>query len=68
MHDLLARAIAAHGGLDRWNTFKRVTVTLVTGGDLWPMKGLEQDPNPREETLTLHSDFQLLGAEERKPL
>jgi hypothetical protein len=23
MHDLLARAIAAHGGLDCWNTFKR---------------------------------------------
>jgi hypothetical protein len=56
MNDLLAQAIAAHGGLDRWNTFKRVTVTLVTGGGLWPMKGLEQDPNPREETVTLHEE------------
>ena len=56
MNDLLARAIAAHGGLDRWNTFKRMTVTLVTGGGLWPMKGLEQDPNPREETVTLHEE------------
>ncbi|GHO81531.1 hypothetical protein KSD_93020 [Ktedonobacter sp. SOSP1-85] len=56
MHDLLARAIAAHGGLDRWNTFKGVTATIVTGGGLWPMKGLEQDPNPREETVTLHEE------------
>ncbi|BCL79223.1 hypothetical protein ccbrp13_16880 [Ktedonobacteria bacterium brp13] len=56
MHDLLARVIAAHGGLDRWNTFKRVTATIVTGGGLWPMKGLEQDPNPREETVTLHEE------------
>lgn len=31
-HDLLAQAIAAHGGLDRWNTFKGVTATVVTGG------------------------------------
>jgi len=56
MHDLLARAIAAHGGLDRWNTFKGVTATIVTGGGLWPMKGLEQDPNPREATVTLHEE------------
>ncbi len=56
MNDLLARAIAAHGGLDRWNTFKRMTATVVTGGGLWPMKGLEQDPNPREETVTLHEE------------
>jgi hypothetical protein len=37
MNDLLSRAIATQVGLDRWNKFNRVTVTFVTGGDLWPM-------------------------------
>lgn len=53
-NDLLARAIDAHGGLDRWSKFNRVTATVVGGGGLWPMKGLAQDPNPREVTVTLH--------------
>jgi hypothetical protein len=56
MNDLLARAIAAHGGLDRWNKFKSVTATFVGGGGLWPMKGLEDDPNPHEVTVTLHEE------------
>lgn len=34
MNDLLARAIAAHGGLERWNTFTKVTATVVAGGGL----------------------------------
>jgi hypothetical protein len=54
VNDLLERAIAAHGGLDRWNKFNRVTATVVGGGGLWPMKGLAQDPNPREVTIMLH--------------
>ena len=54
MNDLLARVIAAHGGLERWNTFNKVTATVVAGGGLRPMKGLENDPNPRERTVTLH--------------
>jgi hypothetical protein len=32
MHDLLERVLAAHGGLDRWNTFNEVRTTVVTGG------------------------------------
>nr|ALV86498.1 hypothetical protein [uncultured bacterium 20] len=31
MNDLLDRAIAAHGGLDRWNRFESVTATIVSG-------------------------------------
>jgi hypothetical protein len=27
MNDLLERAVAAHGGLDRWNKFKKVIQT-----------------------------------------
>jgi len=56
MNDLLARAIAAHGGLDRWNKFKKVTATYIGGGGLWPMKGLEVIPNPAEVTVTLHEE------------
>jgi hypothetical protein len=56
MNDLLARVIAAHGGLERWNTFNKVTATVVAGGGLRPMKGLENDPNPRERTVTLHEE------------
>lgn len=41
MNDLLAQAIAAHGGLDRWNKFHKITTTIVGGGGLWPMKGLD---------------------------
>jgi len=32
MNDLLANAVAAHGGLDRWSAVETVTVTVVTGG------------------------------------
>jgi len=56
MNDLLARAIAAHGGLDRWNTFNRVSATIIAGGGLLPMKGLEADTNPLEVTVTLHEE------------
>jgi hypothetical protein len=56
MNDLLAQAIAAHGGLDRWNKFNKITTTIVGGGGLWPMKGADLDPNPREMTVTLHEE------------
>jgi len=56
LNELLTRVIAAHGGLDRWNQFTRVTVTMIGGGGLWPMKGLESDPTPRETTVTLHEE------------
>ena len=44
MNDFLARVTTAHGGLDRWNKFKKVTATYV--GGLWPMKGLEVSDQP----------------------
>jgi hypothetical protein len=56
MNDLLARAIAAHGGLDRWDTFNRVSATIIAGGGLLPMKGLEANTNPLEVTVTLHEE------------
>jgi hypothetical protein len=39
MNDLLARAVAAHGGLDRFNRFKTVSAVLAIGGTLWLLKG-----------------------------
>jgi hypothetical protein len=46
MDDLLARAIAAHGGFDRSNKFNKVTAAVVPAAGWWPMKGLELDLNP----------------------
>jgi hypothetical protein len=57
MNDLLAQAIAAHGGLDRWNNFHKITTTIVGGGGLWPMKGADLDPSPREMTVMLHEEW-----------
>jgi hypothetical protein len=40
MNDLVERAIAAHGGLARWQMLKRLTVTAVNGGGLFALKGM----------------------------
>lgn len=40
MNDLARLAIAAHGGLDTWRQFSRVTARLVNGGALWHLKGV----------------------------
>src|SRR5712692_7220348 len=56
MSDLLDDVIAAHGGLTRWKAFTTVRATIVTGGAFWGMKGLVQDPNPREMTVWLHEE------------
>src|SRR5215469_11097662 len=45
-----------HGGLDRWNKFKKVTATYIGDGGLWPMKGLGVFPHPIEVTVTLHEE------------
>ena len=54
MSELLAEVFAAHGGLERWNAFEAVTASIVTGGDLWGIKGLVQDSDPREMFVSLH--------------
>jgi hypothetical protein len=46
-HPLLIDVLAAHGGLDRWRTFSQITATVVSGGSLWAMKGIEIDAAPR---------------------
>ena len=56
MIPLLANVIEAHGGLRRWNAHKRLTATIVTGGDLWALKGVDQDQAPRTIRIDLHRE------------
>jgi NAD(P)-dependent dehydrogenase (short-subunit alcohol dehydrogenase family) len=39
MNDILALAIAAHGGQRHWDAMRTVTVELLIGGALWDLKG-----------------------------
>src|SRR6266852_4890276 len=56
MNKLLADIIGAHGGIDRWNAYEKVEATIVSGGGLFPLKGLIQDSNPRRMTVWLHEE------------
>src|SRR5260370_35063161 len=56
MGELLGLVLRAHGGLDRWSKFNKVSATIVAGGGLLPMKGLEVDPKPLEGTATTHEE------------
>jgi len=49
--ELLPEVLQAHGGLDRWNSFETVQATIVTGGQLFVMKGTPQDSTPRRMTV-----------------
>jgi hypothetical protein len=40
MNGLLANAIEAHGGLERWKQFTGIEVDLVSGGELLDRKGV----------------------------
>lgn len=39
MNDLLATAVAAHGGAARWNRIRAITVDATIGGAFWQIKG-----------------------------
>ena len=47
---LLAEALEAHGGLDRWRTHEGLSSTIVSGGILWGVKGIDMPPIPRVAT------------------
>jgi hypothetical protein len=53
---LLHEVVSAHGGLQRWRQVQTVRATIVTGGKLWGMKGLVQDPQPRQMTVAAHTE------------
>jgi hypothetical protein len=56
MNALLASILDAHGGLDRWKGFETVDATIVSGGGLFPLKGVPQDAQPRRMTVWLHEE------------
>src|SRR4051812_40911937 len=39
MNDLLDSAVAAHGGLDRWNETGSISFDAAIGGAFWHIKG-----------------------------
>jgi hypothetical protein len=39
MNELLESAVAAHGGLNRWNDIRSITVDASITGAVWPVKG-----------------------------
>ncbi|UUN30870.1 hypothetical protein [Streptomyces sp. FIT100] len=56
MDDLLTRVIRAHGGSARWKELSEVRAAIVSGGDLFAVKGVPQDSAPREMTVRLHEE------------
>jgi hypothetical protein len=56
MNELLAKIIDAHGIMERWNGHEKVDATIVSGGGLFPLKGVPQDSNPRRMTVLLHEE------------
>jgi hypothetical protein len=68
-NELLQRALEAHGGLDRWSSFSTVRATIVTGGQLFGMKGTPQDPTPRRMTVATNREWASLtpfGADDQR--
>jgi hypothetical protein len=56
MNALLSEALEAHGGLHRWSQLSSVCTTIISGGDLFVIKGLPQDSMPRQMTAWLHEE------------
>jgi hypothetical protein len=56
MNELLGEILEAHGGLERWNEYERVEATIVSGGGLFPLKGVPQDSSPRRMAVWLHEE------------
>jgi hypothetical protein len=55
--DLLAGVLAAHGGLDRWRDYREATATITSGGEFFVLKGMPQDPTPRQMRVALHEQW-----------
>lgn len=53
---LLTDIIEAHGGMNRWNQFGKIEAQIVSGGKLFEMKSVPQDPTPRQMTVWLHEE------------
>ena len=54
MTQLLAEIIDGHGGIGKWNSYKKVEATIVSGGGFFPLKGIPSDLSPRRMSVWLH--------------
>ena len=66
---LLQKVLEAHGGLNRWSSFSTVHATIVTGGQLFEMKGTPQDATPRRMTVSTNNEWASLkpfGADDQR--
>ena len=71
MNKLLAGILDAHGGMDRWKGYEKVEAMIVSGGGLFPFKGVMQDSSPRRMTVWLHeerSSVQPYGAPDQRTI
>lgn len=48
MNELLSEVIKAHGGLDRWSQFDKLSATIIGGGAFWGLKSLTRDEDQRQ--------------------
>jgi len=58
---LLDEVLAAHGGIARWRQLKGLASTIVTGGRLWSLKGIDMDRTPRRATTDFHRQWTQVG-------
>ena len=56
MASLLEQILEVHGGLDRWRRFSKVEADIVTGGGLFPLKGLMPDLSTRRMSVWLREE------------
>lgn len=57
MNPLLADAIQAHGGLDRWRQHRTLSARFKVDGDLLALKGVDRDRSLRTVTIGLHRQW-----------
>lgn len=53
---LLADILDAHGGQPRWDAYRQVDATIVSGGGFFALKGIPQDSTPRRMSVWLHEE------------
>jgi len=56
MTSLFDEVLEAHGGLGRWRQFSKVEADAVTGGGMFPLKGLMPDLGTRRMTAWLKEE------------
>jgi len=67
--ELLGKVLEAHGGMDRWVRFGMVQATIVTGGQLFGMKGTPQNSTARRMTVATKREWASVtpyGAEDQR--